>query len=267
MCEITVMSDLEMRLAVVKSIAEDAGQLAKHRYLNRKPGDYTLKGHQDFLTEVDGEVERYIVDRLTRIFPKDGIIGEEGAGREGEGYWVIDPVDGTANFARGLPHFCVSIGYFRNGRPEVGAIAAPLYGELYAGAIGLGATLNGQPIKAATTASLKEANMELGWNTRRPNEDYLRLLNGLMAAGANVRRSGSGALGVVYVAAGRSDAYVETHINAWDVAAGLVIAREAGARISNFFDGEGLRKGNRILVAAPTLAEDLAKVTGFDLLP
>lgn len=193
------MADLDLRLAAAKAVALEAGQLARRRFLGRRPGDYTLKGHQDFLTEVDGEVERFIVEALAKLFPRDGFLGEEGGPQAqsgaGDGTWIIDPIDGTANFARGITHFCISIGYFRAGRPEVGVIVAPMRDEIYAGAIGRGATLNGVPLAAATTARLDEASVELGWNTRRTTADYLKLLHPLLDAGLSVRRLGSGALG------------------------------------------------------------------------
>jgi myo-inositol-1(or 4)-monophosphatase len=264
-----MMADLDLRLAAAKAVALEAGQLARRRFLSRRPGDYTLKGHQDFLTEVDGEVERFIVEALAKLFPRDGFLGEEGGPQAqsgaGDGTWIIDPIDGTANFARGITHFCISIGYFRAGRPEVGVIVAPMRDEVYAGAIGRGATLNGVPLAAATTARLDEASVELGWNTRRTTADYLKLLHPLLDAGLSVRRLGSGALGIVDVAVGRSDGYIETHINAWDVAAALVIAAEAGARVSDFFAKDGLARGNEILVAAPTIAADLSRLTGIAL--
>lgn len=264
------MDDLEHRLAVAKAVALEAGHLARRRFLARRPGDYTLKGHQDFLTEADGEVERFIVAALTRLFPDDGVLGEEG-GAQGHaaatgGLWVIDPIDGTANFARGLTHFCVSIGYVRAGQPLVGVLAAPMKDELFAAARGLGATLNGAPLAVAATASLTEAALELGWNTRRSSAEYLALMRPLVEAGASVRRVGSGALGIAEVAAGRGDGYLETHINAWDVAAALVIATEAGARVSDFFGQDGLTRGNEILVAAPGIAAELSRVSGIALL-
>jgi myo-inositol-1(or 4)-monophosphatase len=263
------MDDLDLRLAAAKAVAQDAGELAKRRFLARRAGDFTLKGPQDFLTEVDGEVERAVVDALATLFPQDGFLGEEGGpqaqSRGGAGTWIIDPIDGTANYARGIGHFCVSIAYFAAGRPLVGVIAAPMAGELFAAAEGRGATLNGTPIAAAATTELAVASLELGWNTRRTNAEYLALLAALLDAGVSVRRSGSGALGIAYVAAGRSDAYIETHINPWDVAAGLVIAREAGARLNDFFAGDGLARGNAVLTAAPGVAANLSALTGIAL--
>lgn len=263
------MDDLDLRLAAAKAVTLEAGQLARRRFLARRAGDYTLKGHQDFLTEVDGEVERFIVDALARLFPRDGFLGEEGGPQAQtvarDGTWIIDPIDGTANFARGIGHFCVSVAYFRAGRPEVGVLAAPMANELYAAALGRGATLDGVPLAAAATARLDEGSVELGWNTRRTTDDYLAVLRPLLDAGLSVRRVGSGALGIAHVAAGRTDAYLETHINAWDVAAALLIAEEAGARVSDFFAADGLARGNAVLVAAPRVADDLARLSGIAL--
>ena len=134
---------------------------------------------------------------------------------------MVDPIDGTSNFARGGTRWCVSVGLLEGRVPLLGVLAAPAMGETFAGCIGQGATLNNAPIRAASTASLERAIVEVGWSSRVPAPDYLALLGRVMASGAAPRSGGSGALGLAETAAGRIDAYVERHINLWDVAGGV----------------------------------------------
>ena len=141
----------------------------------------------------------------------------------GASAWIIDPIDGTANFARGNPHFAISIAYVRDGVPEAGVVYNPVCNELYAARRGRGATLNGQSIVVSGISEMRLATIELGWSTRRPLDDYVAMVQRVFASGAGVLRQGSGALGMAYVAAERTDGYGELHINAWDVLAGLLL--------------------------------------------
>ena len=133
----------------------------------------------------------------------------------------------------------------------LGGIANPAMGETYIAVRGRGAERNGRPIRAARRRAMDRASVEFGWSTRVPNERYLECYAALLATGANVRRAASGALGLAYVADGRSDAYVELHINAWDCLAGLLLVSEAGGRVNAFLEGRGLLNGNPVLAAAP----------------
>ena len=152
-----------------------------------------------------------------------------------------------------------------NGRPELGLIHAPALGEMWLARRGGGATLNGVPIRCSTNTDLRRSTIECGWSTRRPTEEYLGIVTRLFAEGSSVKRSASGALGVAHAANGRTDAYIETHINSWDVAAGLVIAGEAGCRINAFCSGNWITEGNPILVAAPGVAEIVSRESGIAL--
>lgn len=220
----------------------------------------TMKGAQDFLTEADGATERFMRDRLAREFPGEAVLGEElGGEADGAGpLWVLDPIDGTANFARGADRWCVSIGMVLEGRAALGAIARQAPAELFAAARGCGATLNGTPIRPAGTTDITRALVEIGWSLRRPAAAYTRMLARAMDLGIGTRCGGSGALGIVETACGRLDGYLELHINAWDTAAALAIAREAGCWTGNHDSGTWLASGNPICVAAPSLAGPLA---------
>ena len=251
---------LERRLATGIRIAEQAGALALG--LRPPPGAATaatLKSAQNWLTEADGAVEDFVARALAEAFPDDGFQGEEtGNGRAGQLRWVLDPIDGTSNFARGGDRWCVSLGLIDDRTALLGVLCAPAQRETFAARQGAGATRNGAPIRAAATTDLHRAIVEVGWSSRRPNAPYWQLVADVMNAGAAMRCGGSGAMGLADVAAGRLDAYVELHINLWDVAAGLAILAEAGAHVSPFLDGDGPVTGNPILAAAPGIAEALA---------
>jgi myo-inositol-1(or 4)-monophosphatase len=258
---------LTTRFLVACALARTAGEIAKQRFAHRDSFTVGFKGPQDYLTEVDGEVERVIATRLHEVFPGDGFIGEEGEGRVGQPgapIWVVDPIDGTANFARGAPHFCVSIAAILDGEVEIGVIYDPMLGELFAGRRGAGATLNGAAMRVAATVDLESASIEVGWNMRGGAEAFLRLLGRVVKAGSAVARTGSGALGLAYVAAGRRDGYVENHMRAWDCLAGVALVREAGGYVSDFLAGEGLRKGNGIIACAPGVKEALIKTAAIE---
>ncbi len=256
------------RWRVAEAVAREAGALQKRRFLARSSDEvaYQFKGPQDYLTATDGEVERLVRERLLEAFPTDTILGEEGGGEISEFTWVVDPIDGTSNFARGIPHFCVSIALVERGEATVGAIHAPMVGELYSAASGCGAWLNGEPMRVSTVTDLSRSLVELGWASRQPKGEYLEMLRRGMEAGLGVRGAGSGSLAVAQVAAGRVDACVELHMYAWDWLAGMVMAREAGARVNRFLteDGQALRRGNFVFAAAPGIAEALARALGVE---
>ena len=254
--------ELSVRLHAAAALAHEAGALALRRFRERgfKIG---LKGPQDFLTEVDQEVERLVFARLHALFPQDGFIGEEGAGRvahAGAPTWVVDPIDGTANFARGTPHFCVSIALTDGETALAGAIYDPAVDELFTAQAGGGAFLNGEPIRVRDTTDMRAAAVEVGWNLRSGPEAFLTVMRRVAESGAAPMRCGSGALALAYVAAGRSDAFLEPMINAWDCLAGNVLVAEAGGHVSDFLARDGLRKGNALLACAPGVRVALERI-------
>ena len=253
------MDALIRRFAFAQDVATRAAALASSMQPPPGASNAALKSAQDWLTEADGATERFLSDELLTAFPEDGFQGEEdGIARAGTLRWVVDPIDGTSNFARGANRWCVSLGLLDGAEPVAGILVAPGLGETFAAMSGAGATLNGAPIHAATTPELGRAIVEVGWSPRRPNADWLALCGCVMATGATVRTGGSGAMGLADVAAGRLDAYAELHINLWDVAAALCILREAGATTFPFpTTGEGAP----MLATAPTLAAGLNTAT------
>jgi myo-inositol-1(or 4)-monophosphatase len=260
------MNTLAHRFETAVTLATEAGALALKMRPPPGASAAVLKGAQDWLTEADGAVERLLSERLAQAYPADGFQGEEGGrARSGILRWVVDPIDGTANFMRGGRRFCVSLGCLEGDTPLIGVIVAPALDETFAAHAGGGATLNGAPIHAADTTDLNRATVELGWSLRSPRANFTALADRIIAAGVMPRLGGSGALALTDVAVGRTDAYVELHINLWDVAAALVILSEAGATISPFMAGNGPTSGNPILAAAPGIATQLSQATGIAL--
>lgn len=228
---------------------------------------YSLKGRQDYLTVTDGAVEQYVRAEIERRFPGDAVLGEEAGGETGGAarLWIVDPVDGTANFARAIPHFCISLCLMVNGELEAGAIYEPMHDELFIAQRGHGAWCNGVRLQVSEQVELSASSVEIGWSPRRSPDSYLALVSRCMHAGCSVRRAGSGALGLAYVAAGRCEAYAEAHINSWDVAAGLLLVREAGGRVNDFWADNGLAQGNPVLATNARLASELSVLTGIPL--
>jgi len=248
----------DLRLSVACAVAREAGALARRRFDGR-PGTagINLKGRQDYLSAVDAEVEGLVRRRLQASFPEDSFFGEEGGGSFDNNVWVVDPIDGTANFVRGISQFCISIAYVRDGRTQIGIIYDPMLDELFATERGGGATLNGEPIRVSGLSDMQSATIEAGWSTRLPLSQYVDLVDRILADGAGVRRGGSGALALAYVSAGRIDAYCELHMNSWDALSGLLLVEEAGGWVNDFHANSGLRDGNLVLGCSPGLEKPL----------
>jgi myo-inositol-1(or 4)-monophosphatase len=250
------------RFDFCRALARDAGKLA-HRAFGASAT--TMKGSHAVVTAMDRVVERFIRAAIAARYPQDAIIGEEDGGSAGERLWLIDPIDGTANYARGQPRYCVSIGYLERNVPTLGAIYDPSHDWLYAAARGEGAWRDGTRLAVSPCADLDAATVECGWSTRRSAADYTALIGRILGAGAAIRRAGSGALGLADVASGAVEAYCELHINAWDCAAGIVLVQEAGGANNDFFSGDGLAQGNALIATNAALRAELAEAIGIAL--
>jgi myo-inositol-1(or 4)-monophosphatase len=258
------MKALDDRFQLALELATEAGAMALRMRPPAGASRGVLKGAQDWLTEADGAVERFLSDRLSAAYREDGFQGEEGgSARSGRLRWVVDPIDGTANYMRGRERFCVSLALIEDRVPLIGVLVAPALGETFAAQAGRGARLNGELIHAANTTDLNRAMVEVGWSRRRPRSEFIAMCERVIGSGAMLRLSGSGALGLADVAVGRIDAYAELHINLWDVAAALVILAEAGAAVSHFMSGDGPTSGNPILACAPEIADEITNVVGI----
>jgi myo-inositol-1(or 4)-monophosphatase len=261
-------TDLDRRESMLRDLVRSAGAVALQGFVHRRAADIVLKGPQDFLTEADAAVERHIRSRLAEVFPEDGFLGEEtGPGGASANLWVVDPIDGTANFARRIPHFCVSIGFVAGNRSELGAIYNPVLDELYVARRGRGAEKDGKRIRVADTSDPRAASVEMGWSTRVSQSRYLSVVDRMLGLGLNIRRNASGALGLAYVADGRSDGYVELHMHPWDAVAGLLLVEEAGGVIAPFVERGAIEHGGAVLASTPALAQAISTAAGIELAP
>jgi myo-inositol-1(or 4)-monophosphatase len=223
-------------LAVARQAAAEAGALISGGGV---PELVREKARADLVTEVDEAAERLIIARIRRHFPSDGIIAEESASRlEMQGRtWIIDPLDGTANFVHGHPFACVSVALVDEDGPVVGVVHAPFLGEVYHGVRGGGAFLNERPLKVSEVASGPAGLYATGFPFKKGKGDpelYFRLVAEVVGRSHGVRRAGSAALDCAYVAAGRVDGYFEIGVSPWDVAAGLLLVTEAGGRVTGW---------------------------------
>jgi myo-inositol-1(or 4)-monophosphatase len=198
------------------------------------------KARADLVTAVDEAAERAIVHRIREAFPDDLVVAEEFSGTErgsGGRRWFVDPLDGTVNFVHGHPIACVSIGFADDEGPAVGVIHAPFLGEVYEASRGGGARLNGKEIRVSGVASGSAALLATGFPFKPGKGDpseYLRLVGALLGSTHGVRRAGAAALDLAYVAAGRVEGFFEIGLAPWDVAAGIVLVREAGGTVSGW---------------------------------
>lgn len=252
---------LAARLLAAQAVAREAGLLARRLVADRGQLLIEMKGPQDFVSNADHAIEQLIVQRLSAAFPSDSFLGEEGHGDKtaeaGTTLWVIDPIDGTANFVQDRQEWCISIGFLHLGRPAIGVIYHPPSDELYAARLGHGATRNGAPIRVSDRTALAEATIALEYSARTQRAIHLRQIDALLAQGGEYRRNGSAALSLAHVADGRLDGFAEQHVYAWDVLAAIVLIIEAGGWASDFLAEGGLQRGNSFIAAAPGIRRQL----------
>ena len=236
--------DLDLRRAreVAVEAACSAGKILRERVDSIR--EIRHKGVVDLVTDVDLQSEHEISTALLQAFPSHTLLGEEGGVRGGDDTryrWIVDPLDGTTNYAHGFPFFCVSIGLEVEGEMAVGVAYDPSLDELFVAEAGQGATVNGQPIHASMTAELPQALLATGFPYDRAEfPRALRSFEVMSLQSQAVRRAGSAVLDLCYVACGRLDGYWEHHVRAWDVAAGSLIVVEAGGTVTAT-DGSAFR--------------------------
>lgn len=218
----------------------------------------------DLVTEADIAAEKAIISHLNQLYPEHAFIGEESgvSSTDSEWQWIIDPLDGTTNFAHTHPMFCVSIGMVFNNEPVLGVVFNPYFNELFQAAKNQGASLNGYPLKVSKTKQLDHSLLATGfpYNRRETDDNNYREFCALTHATQGVRRGGSAALDLAYVASGRIDGYWEQGIKPWDIAAGIVLVNEAGGKISRY-DGSTFEsvQENRILATNGHLHAELCQ--------
>ena len=220
------------------------------------------KDRNDFVTEVDQKAEQEIIYTLRKAFPDHGILAEESGLREGDDYqWIIDPLDGTTNFLHGFPQFAVSIALRHKGRLEHGVVYDPLRQELFTASRGAGAMLNDRRLRVTKRNSLDGALLGTGFpfKSQQHLETYLDMFRALFPNTAGIRRPGSAALDLSYVAAGRLDGFWEIGLNIWDMAAGVLLIQEAGGLSSDFLGGHSYLENGNLVAGSPKVFTDILK--------
>ncbi len=252
-------NDLEARRDFACDIAKSAGDLGLRFFRELDKLTVESKGHQDVVSEADREVELLVRREILERFPEDGIVGEEHAPTPGtSGFvWVIDPIDGTANFVSGIPAWCVAIACAKDGVAVVGVIHEPSTGETFAAHKGGGAFLNGKPIRASSATSLSQGAVGTGVSNRREMRIIIDVIGRLFEQGGMFYRNASGALMLAYVAAGRLLGYVEEHMNAWDCVAGMLLIEEAGGKVVAPDPATVLSEGTVVVAAGPHLFDQV----------
>jgi myo-inositol-1(or 4)-monophosphatase len=248
---------------VATQAAHAAGEHMRRKLRNIDAIPVSRKARHDYVSEVDRACEDIIVSQIRRYYPDHAFLGEEG-GAQGEGniVWIIDPLDGTSNFLHGIPQFAVSIAQSVNGRLEHGVIYDPVRDELFTASRGKGATLNQRRIRVSQRQTLDEAILATAFPFRRRAlmPRYTRLFSAVFKQIEDIRRGGSAALDLAWTAAGRLDGFFEIGLNAWDVAAGTLIVREAGGVVTDFEGRDDVIDGDTLLAAPFKLMTPLRRL-------
>lgn len=258
------MAEQKTVLELASRLARAAGEIQRDRYATGLEIG-TKSAAVDLVTDVDKACEALIVDALERERPQDAILAEEGGERSRPGAawrWVIDPLDGTTNYAHAYPRFCVSIGVECQGERRVGVVYDPLMDELYHAVAGEGAFLNGSPIRVSRETALDRSLLATGfaYDRRKSEQDNLDNFAAFLKAARALRRDGSAALDLCYVAAGRLDGFWEFKLAPWDVAAGYLIVEEAGGRCSNATGGAAPASGSDVVASNGHIHEAMLAV-------
>ena len=255
-------------VTVAEQIARDAGALLREFYARGVETEY--KGDVDLVTEADRASEKLIVSRLKASFPEHGIVGEEGTRdrMDREYRWYVDPLDGTTNFAHGFPVFCVSLGLERrrnksdaDGELVAGVIYDPLRDEMFTAARGQGANLNGRRMRVSPTPRLSESLVATGFPShKRHANPNIHFYQQFTLRSHGVRRAGSAALDLAYVACGRIDAYWELNLNPWDTSAGVLLVQEAGGTVTDFAGGPFQLDSREVLATNGLVREEMIEL-------
>lgn len=254
-------------IKVAEKAAREAGELLREK--SGKVKEITYKGKNSLVTEVDKQAEEIIIDCIKRSFPSHDIFAEE-SGRQSansEYVWIIDPLDGTTNFAHGYPFFSVSIALEIEGVVRAGLVYDPIKDELFSAEFGSGAFLNGEAIHVTGAVRLDEGHLVTGFvhDDIRMVEENLKHFADFIRRARSVRRDGSAALDLCYLACGRFDGFWELGLNPWDTAAGVLIVEEAGGRVTNLSGGDYSIYVKEILASNGGIHEEMMKVLSLNI--
>ena len=247
---------MQASLNIAISAARQAGKIMSRNLAKIDSLSIQSKQKNDYVCEVDHMAEQEVIKTIRRAYPQHGILAEESGHSDGDEYqWIIDPLDGTTNYLRGFPHYSVSIAMRHKQRLEIGVIYDPFKDELFCAARGDGATLNERKIRVSQLAGFEGALLGTGFPFRENQniDSYLATLREMMLHASGIRRAGSAALDLAYVAAGRLDGFWEFGLNIWDIAAGCLIVQEAGGLVGDHLGEHSYLDSGNIVVANPKL--------------
>lgn len=255
---------MEPILNIAVKAARKAGSVIVRSIGRLDSLDVTTKGPNDFVSEVDRQAEAEIIKILRRAYPSHGIMAEEGGNVEGQDdfVWIIDPLDGTTNYLHGFPQYAVSIALKHKNRLECGVIYDPLRQELFTAARGTGAQLNDRRIRVSKSKSLDGALLGTGFPFRELGhlDAYIETFRALISKTAGVRRAGAATLDLAYVACGRLDGFWEFGLKPWDMAAGVLLIKEAGGIASDLAGGNDFLTTGNIIAANPKMLKAMLQV-------
>lgn len=250
-------------LNIAVRAARVAGNIIARGFENRDELDTQSKGANDFVTRIDKEAEQAIISKIKQSYPDHAFHGEE-SGKQGSDEtftWIIDPLDGTTNFIKGIPHFCVSIALLHKGRLDQAVVFDPIRGELFTASRGAGAQLNGYRIRASQRKDLNQTILATAFPFKQKEnlETFTKQFTTIFNQAGDIRRTGSAALDMAYVAAGRFDGYWEKDIKPWDIAAGELLVRESGGLVTDFKGNNDPLYSGEIVAGNPRVVQGLVK--------
>ena len=251
-------------LEVAIEAALRAGKRLLASYGKLKRSDIKTKSKNDFVTKIDGQAENIIISTIRKHFPDHGILGEETGHSLGKGtQWIIDPLDGTSNYIHQIPMFSISIGVIENNQLKAGAIYDPIHRELFTAEKGKGAFLNQRKIHVTTVPLLADALMTTGipFRARDRFDEYMASFRAISLGSVGLRRAGSAALDLAYVACGRFDGFWELDLSPWDITAGALLVQEAGGKITDMWGREDYLKNGDTLASNGLIHDELQKIT------
>ncbi|BDM63920.1 inositol monophosphatase [Shewanella sp. NFH-SH190041] len=251
-------------LTIAVRAARAAGQTIMRAYTDFDRVEVSAKGINDFVTSVDKEAEAAIVYHIRKSYPDHTIVGEESGENRGSNkdyIWIVDPLDGTTNFIKGIPHFAVSIALQHKGKTEVAVVFDPVRNELFSAVRGQGAKMNDFRLRVSNNTDIHTGIIATGFpfKARQHSETYMKILGEVFAQCADLRRAGSAALDLAYVAAGRMEGFFEIGLKPWDIAAGDLICREAGGTVTDFTGGHSYLMSGNIVAGNPKTTSALVK--------
>lgn len=253
-------------LNIAVRAARKAGDFIAKSAENTDNIEVTLKSPNDFVSNIDKSAEQIIIDVIKKSYPEHSIVSEEAgliSGKDKDYQWIIDPLDGTNNFIKNFPHYSVSIAMRIKGRTEIACVYDPIRNELFTAQRGSGAQLNSKRIRIANTRDLSGTVIATGFpfKAKQHSESFMKVVSALFIECADFRRTGSPALDLCYVAASRVDGFFELGLKPWDIAAGELIAREAGVLCTDFAGGTNYIQSGNIVAAGPKVLKGiLAKI-------